>query len=39
MNLLREGVPREKLFPLRRDQQARRKATASVRVRAGNGKR
>ena len=37
-NLLREGVPRDKLFPLRRDPQTRRKAPATVRVRAGNGK-
>jgi predicted transcriptional regulator len=38
LNLLRVGVPRDKLFPLRRDQQTRKKAPASVRVRAGNGK-
>jgi DNA-binding Lrp family transcriptional regulator len=37
-NLLREGVPREKLFSLRRDPQTKRKAPSPVRVRAGNGK-
>jgi DNA-binding Lrp family transcriptional regulator len=37
-SLLREGVPREKLFTLRREPQPRRKTTAPVRVRATNGK-
>ena len=37
MNLLREGVPREKLFPLRRDPQTRRKTPSPVRVRAAGG--
>ena len=36
-NLLREGVPREKLFPLRRDPQTRRKTPSPVRVRAAGG--
>jgi hypothetical protein len=37
-NLLREGVPRDKLFPLRRDPQTRRKSPVRVRA-GGNGKR
>jgi ribosomal protein S25 len=36
-NLVRGGVPREKLFPLRREPQPRRKSAAPVRVRS-NGK-
>lgn len=38
--LLREGVPYDKLFPLRREPQPepRRKSPAGVRVRNGNGK-
>jgi hypothetical protein len=35
--LLRQGVPHEKLFPLRREPQPRRRPAASPRVR-GNGK-
>ena len=36
--LTRHGVPLEKLFPLRREQQPRRIRPAAERVRAGNGK-
>ncbi|MGQ0732068.1 MAG: winged helix-turn-helix transcriptional regulator [Acidobacteriota bacterium] len=36
--LLRAGVARDKLFPLRREPQPRRSRPAPVRVRPGNGK-
>jgi len=36
--LANQGVPLEKLFPLRRDQQPRRSRPAPVRARSGNGK-
>jgi DNA-binding Lrp family transcriptional regulator len=37
-HLLRQGVPADKLFPLRRDQQPRRSRAAAARSRPGNGK-
>jgi predicted transcriptional regulator len=37
-DVLREGVPRDKIFPLRREQLPRKKNAAAVRVRTSNGK-